>query len=101
MTEKDVFEWLTEVEHPAREDRNIVELGIADEVVVDGNRVTVTLAFPKRPDPLKQYLTGESFPAEEMPDGWTLVCADGFPVGFADPGVNGMLKNRRNPGWRI
>ena len=58
MTEKEVFEWLTEVEHPAREDRNIVELGIADEVVVDGNRVTVTLAFPKRPDPLKQYLTG-------------------------------------------
>ena len=30
-----------------------------------------------------------------------LVLADGFPIGFADPGVNGMLKNRRNPGWRI
>ena len=30
-----------------------------------------------------------------------LILADGFPVGFADPGVNGMLKNRRNPGWRI
>ena len=29
-----------------------------------------------------------------------LILADGFPVGFADPGVNGMLKNRRNPGWR-
>lgn len=58
MTEKEVFTWLTEVEHPAREDRNIVELGIVDEVVVEGKKVTVTLAFPKHPDPLKQYLTG-------------------------------------------
>ena len=30
-----------------------------------------------------------------------LILVDGFPIGFADPGVNGMLKNRRNPGWRI
>ena len=30
-----------------------------------------------------------------------LILADGFPVGFADPAANGMLKNRRNPGWRI
>ena len=29
-----------------------------------------------------------------------LILADGFPVGFADPAANGMLKNRRNPGWR-
>ena len=58
MTEQEVFQWLAEVEHPAREDRDIVSLGIADEVVVDGKKVTVTLAFPKRPDPLKQYLVG-------------------------------------------
>jgi ATP-binding protein involved in chromosome partitioning len=58
MTEQEIFQWLTEVEHPAREDRNLVELGIADEVVIDGNKVTVTLAFPKHPDPLKQYLAG-------------------------------------------
>ena len=30
-----------------------------------------------------------------------LILVDGFPVGFADPAANGMLKNRRNPGWRI
>lgn len=49
---------------------------------------------------LKQYLTGESFPAEEMPDGWTLVCADGFPVGWAKV-VRGIAKNHYPASWRI
>ena len=58
MNEREIFEWLKEVEHPAQGDRNIVDLGIVDSVVVGDGRVTVTLAFPKRPDPLKNYLVG-------------------------------------------
>lgn len=49
---------------------------------------------------LKQYLAGESFPAEEMPDGWALVCADGFPVGWAKV-VRGIAKNHYPVSWRI
>ena len=58
MTEKEVFEWLTQVQHPGKDDKDIVSLGMVEEVVVDGGKVTVTLAFGKRPDPLKNYLVG-------------------------------------------
>ena len=58
MTEKEVFGWLTEVQHPGRDDKDIVALGMVEEVVVSDGKVTVTLAFGKRPDPLKNYLVG-------------------------------------------
>lgn len=58
MTEKEVFDILSGVQHPGQDDRDIVSLGIVDEVVVDGKKVTVTLAFPHRPDPLKNYIIG-------------------------------------------
>ena len=58
MNEREIFEWLEEVEHPALGDRNIVDLGIVDSVSSRDGKITVTLAFPKRPDPLKSYLVG-------------------------------------------
>ena len=58
MTEKEVFGWLTEVQHPGKEDKDIVSLGMVEEVVVSEGKVTVTLSFGKRPDPLKNYLVG-------------------------------------------
>ena len=58
MDRKTILNWLTAVEHPGREDRNVVELGMVTDVTVTSGKVSVTLAFPKRPDPLKQYLTG-------------------------------------------
>ena len=58
MTEKEVFEWLAQVQHPGKDDKDIVSLGMVEEVVVNERRVTVTLAFGKRPDPLKNYLVG-------------------------------------------
>jgi len=58
MTEKEVFGWLAEVQHPGRDDKDIVTLGMVEEVTVTEGKVTVTLAFGKRPDPLKNYLTG-------------------------------------------
>ena len=51
---------LYDVRHPAKGDRNIVELGMVDKVETDGNRVTVTLAFPKHRDPLAEYLIGST-----------------------------------------
>ena len=58
MTEKEIKTWLLEVVHPAKGSQNIVELGMVDAVSVEGNKVTVTLAFPKRRDPLTEYLVG-------------------------------------------
>ena len=58
MTEKEVFDWLSQVEHPGKEDKDIVSLGMVEEVVVSEGKVAVTLAFGKRPDPLKNYLEG-------------------------------------------
>ena len=43
---------LTEVVHPAKGSKSIVELGMVDAISIDGKKVTVTLAFPKRRDPL-------------------------------------------------
>ena len=58
MTEKDVFGWLAEVLHPGKDDKDLVSLGMVEEVKVEPGRVVVTLAFGKRPDPLKNYLEG-------------------------------------------
>ena len=58
MTEKEVFGWLSEIQHPGKDDKDIVSLGMVEEVVVEDGRVIVTLAFGKRPDPLKNYLEG-------------------------------------------
>lgn len=52
--------WLSEVLHPAKEEKNLVELGMVENIEVDGNHVEIVLAFPKRPDPLKDYLTGSA-----------------------------------------
>ena len=48
MTEKEVFDWLSQVQHPGKDDKDIVSLGMVEEVTV----------FGKRPDPLKNYLVG-------------------------------------------
>jgi len=57
MTKEDILKALREVEHPAKNDRNIVEMGMVEDVELDGKVVTITLAFPKHRDPLADYLT--------------------------------------------
>ena len=54
----DILLWLKEVTHPAREEQDIVSLGLVETIESEGNSITVTLGFPKRPDPLKDYLAG-------------------------------------------
>ncbi len=52
-------------------------------------------------DPLVfRYLRGESPQLEEdLPDGWYLVCVDGFSLGWAKL-VKGAFRNKYYPGWR-
>lgn len=60
MTNEEVMNWLGEVVHPAKENKSVVELGMVEAVACDGNRVTVTLGFPKHRDPLSEYLVGSA-----------------------------------------
>lgn len=60
MKTNEVNKWLLEVEHPAKGDRNIVELGMVENVVIEDNKVTVTLGFSKHRDPLAEYLIGST-----------------------------------------
>ena len=58
MDEKTILDFLREVRHPGQGDRNIVELGMVNSIDDEGGKVTVTLGFPKRRDPLTEYLVG-------------------------------------------
>ena len=71
MEKEQILQILSSVVHPAQEDRSIVELGLVDEIAVREGKVSVTLAFPKRPDPLKNYLEGAAKAAlyRELPGG--------------------------------
>ena len=55
----EILQWLQEVQHPAKGDQSIVALGMVDKIeVAEDGGIHLTLAFPKRPDPLKNYLVG-------------------------------------------
>ena len=58
MKKEEVLQWLQEVQHPGHGDMSVVALGMVQDIDLEEGRVKVTLAFPKRPDPLKNYLVG-------------------------------------------
>ena len=60
MKENEVNKWLFEVQHPAKGDRNVVELGMVENVAIEEGKVSVTLAFSKHRDPLAEYLIGST-----------------------------------------
>ena len=59
MDKEKILKALSEVRHPAQGDRDIVSLGMVSDIsVTDDGVAVVTLAFPKRRDPLTEYLVG-------------------------------------------
>ena len=58
MNESEIRNWLLEVVHPAKGSQNIIDLGMVESVSLEDGKVVVTLAFPKRRDPLTEYLVG-------------------------------------------
>ena len=60
MTEHEILDFLREVHHPGKQDRDIVDLGMVQSVELTDGGVTVTLVFPKRRDPLSEYLIGSA-----------------------------------------
>ena len=43
----EVKKWLSEVEHPAKGDKNLVELNMIENIEIGEGQVIVTLAFAK------------------------------------------------------
>ena len=60
MNNNDIMVWLQQVEHPAKEDKNIVELGMVENVEIADGNITITLGFAKHRDPLAEYLIGSA-----------------------------------------
>ena len=60
MTEQEVLKALAGVRHPGRGDKDVVELGMVHAVETSESKITVTLGFPKRRDPLTEYLVGST-----------------------------------------
>ncbi len=60
MDKEEILQFLREVHHPAKKDADIVELGMVNGVEIAPGEVTVTLSFPKRRDPLAEYLIGST-----------------------------------------
>ena len=62
------------------------------------------LDFPQEDERVRRYLGGETIDVEDLPcarkKGWQLVCVDGYPLGWGKL-VNGTLKNKYHPGWRM
>ena len=60
ISREDILQALREVRHPARQDRDIVDLGMVKDIDISAEKVSVTLGFPKRRDPLTEYLVGSA-----------------------------------------
>lgn len=62
------------------------------------------LNFEQNDSRLRRYLCGETIEADDLvparKKGWQLVCAQGYPLGWGKL-VNGTLKNKYHPGWRM
>ena len=71
MTKEEIISILEEVKHPAKGEQSLVALGMVKDIEIQADAVTVTLAFPKRRDPLAEYLIGSARAAlnRHLPEG--------------------------------
>lgn len=57
MKKEDIISVLKRVEHPAKGDKNIVDLGMVEDIILgEDGAVEVVLGFSKHRDPLAEYL---------------------------------------------
>ena len=60
MTDNEILSALREVRHPGQGDKDLVELGMVQEISAGDNHIKVVLGFPKHRDPLAEYLIGSA-----------------------------------------
>ncbi len=71
-------------------------------MILDKDEFDNTLNLSPDGDDVYRYLRGETLDVgdQTIKNGWLLVTVAGFPLGFAK-NVNGTLKNKYLPGWRM
>ena len=64
----------------------------------------LTIDFKMKDKGVIKYLKGETLEISELvgkeDKGWTLICVEGYPLGFGKL-ANGVLKNKYQVGWRL
>jgi Mrp family chromosome partitioning ATPase len=56
VSRSEIFQALSQIRHPEIQGRNLVELGMIPEVIIEGTQVYVMLALPSLDAPIKQEL---------------------------------------------
>ncbi len=74
------------------------ELSQAFAMGLKKEEVRQIVDFPLEDGRVLRYLKGETVESD-TPDGWTLVCVDGFPLGWAKA-QKGRLKNKYPVSWK-
>lgn len=82
---------------------NAIHAGNAQQGGSTGEYVSV-LNFHWQDERVRRYLCGETIEVDDKNPtrnkGWQLVCVNGYPLGWGKL-VNGTLKNKYHPGWRM
>lgn len=60
MERQEILSALRQVRHPAKGDKDLVELGMVEQINISDGNVSVVLAFDKMRDPLADWLVGSA-----------------------------------------
>lgn len=71
---------------------------------IDSAEYVSCIDFHYKDERVRRYLCGETVEVDDCrptrKKGWQLVCVNGYPLGWGKL-VNGTLKNKYHPGWRM
>ena len=73
-------------------------------MVLRGSDFDAAVDFSSSDPRVTKYLKGETIELTDveqvLPEGWVLVCTDGFSLGWGKHS-GGTIKNKYCPGWRM
>jgi len=75
------------------------EPGHALALALQPNEMGQSLSFSGDSEQILRYLKGESLMSESEQKGWTVICVDGYPLGWGKV-ANGQIKNHYPKGLR-
>ena len=85
--------------HLATGKKNRLEPSHALALFLDPDTVNQSVELDAESAEIRTYLSGGTLSAEGLENGWALVCADGWPAGWAKAS-SGILKNHYPKGLR-
>lgn len=85
--------------HLAAGKKNRLEPSHALALFLNPDTVSRRMELAAESEEIRTYLSGGTLSAEKTENGWTLICADGWPAGWAKAS-SGILKNHYPKGLR-